>query len=953
MNPPTETFTQLPLEDIFHAACEMPPDQRAAYLDEVCGDDNELRQEVENLLLHDDDDDDDFLKTPAVENAYKAIVNTEKNKEEPRQPMIDRQIGNYRILALLGKGGMGEVYLAHDDDLDVDVAIKFMSGAYASDPEWQARFNREGQLSADLTHQNIAALRHKGQFDGRPFLVFEYVSGKTLDDKLEDGPLQMDEALHIFQQLAAGLAHAHSKKIIHRDLKPANIKITHDGQVKILDFGIARRITSDLATVELKTLAPEEQLTRDFGETIKGEVIGTIAYMSPEQTRGEMLDEGTDIWSLSAVMYQTLTGRLPFRGVDSYDTLNLIRDPRHEPDWRALPADTPKPIQKLFRQCFVKGRTGRLSSAAEIRKTIEEYRNPAIRFWKRIATVASVLLAMALPVMAWLFIRTPAPTYMAVLPFRETGQQQVRIGDGLAKSLRDSLATISGLKVLPYSGSSETNALSFALNVLMKGRSVNWLLSGDIELRGEEVEVRYVLYSNKLLQPLEGVVKSSRRDYARLQAELASRVSAALNMALPNSVNTVKFADQEKYLTAVALLQNDLNDVTIDQPIRLLEELAQTEPEPARVKAMLARAYLQKAVLSNEKSWVSKAVKASEEAIGLDANSHEVRVANGAMLAFQAKTKEDRAKAIEVLKAVWEDGTEDLDAALELARTYEQDKQDAEAENVYREVARKWPGYWGGHNELSAFYMLRGRFKEALVETNSVLTIDPNNLSATINSGTIQFELGEYAASEQTYRQLLDKRQDLSQSDRISVLAGVGIAQFFQERFVEASETFKQASALDADSQEPALSGYLGDALSEIGGESKAAYAAYSKAIGIFRANSLVTDDIARLAELYAKRSRSSIAEPEQAAKDRQSALNAMGEVLNPNRREVELESESLYSIIKLYLYLDDLPNAVVYTEKALEAKISLAKLEHDPQLKRLRQESRYQQLAARFRPKT
>lgn len=950
MNPPTKKI-RFTLDDIFQTACDLPPARRAAYLDEACASDPALRRKVESMLRHDDEGK-DFLENPAVEDAFKAIVKTEKTDEEPRQPMIGRQIGNYRVQALLGRGGMGEVYLARDSELGFDVVIKLLREEFKDDPEWMARFNREGRLNAELNHPNIAGIRYKGEVDGRQFLVFEFVAGETLEARLKKGALPIKQALPLFSQLAEALGFAHGKGIIHRDLKPANLMLTPDGQLKVLDFGIAKKVTADLTTIEI--VLPEDELTTDFGKTRRGEVMGTVVYMSPEQTRGEPLDHRTDLWSFGCVLYETLTGKRPFGGVDTYDTLNVIRTA--EPDWQALPDDTPKPIRKLLRQCFAKGRSRRLSSAAEIWQTIEEYRNPAIRLWKRIATAASVLLAIALPVIVWLlFFRTPTPIYMAVLPFRETGQQQVRIGAGLSKSLRDSLATIRGLKVLPYSGSSETNAINVAPDVLMKAMSVNWLLSGSVELRGEEVEVRYVLHSNKLRQPLEGVVKSTRRDYARLQNELASRVSAALNSALPNAAVAVKFADQEKYLTAVTLLQNDLNDTTIDEPIRLLEELAQTEPEPARVKAILARTYLQKASLTDGdiRSWVNKAIKASEEAIGLDANSHEVKVTNGVMLAFQAKTKEDRAKAIGVLKAAWEDGTEDSDAALELARTYEEDKQDVAAENVYLEVVRKWPGYWGGHNELSVFYMLRGRFKEAQRENNSVLTIDPNNLSAAINSGAIQFELGEYAASEQTYRVLFDNRQDLSQSDRVKILAGIGIAQFFQERFVEASETFNQASKLDTDSQEPVLSGYLGDALSEIGGESRAAYAAYSRAIGILRDNSLALDDTAHLAELYAKRSRLPIADPEQAAKDRQSGLNAIDEVLNPNRREVELQSDALYSIIKFYLYLDDLPNAVSYTEKALEAKIGLAKLENDPQLKRLRQESGYQQIAARFRPKT
>lgn len=946
MNPPTKAHVRLTLEDIFQTACDLPPARRAVYLDEACADDEKLRRKVEVMLRHHDEDE-GFLETPAVEDAFREIAEQINQSGQYRPAMIGRQIGNYRIQALLGKGGMGEVYLAHDDDLDVNVAIKFLTGAYAEDPEWQARFNREGRLNADLTHQNIAALRHKGQFEGRPFLVFEYVPGQTLDEKLYNGPLPLPEALPIFQQLAAGLAHAHSRKIIHRDLKPANIKITPEGQVKILDFGIARRITSDLATVELKTLAPEEELTRDFGETIKGEVIGTVVYMSPEQTRGELLDEATDVWSLACVMYQMLTGRLPFKGVDTYDTLNLIRDPHNSPDWRALPTNTPKKIFRLLQRCFVKPRPYRTPSAATIVETIDQLLSPAIKRWKRIALTTTAILSIATAVFVWLWARQippPVPSYMAVLPFNESGET-LKIGEGLTKSLRDSLATVPNLMVLPYSGTGEAKLANTSPDMLIKAMGVQWLLTGEVQHSGDEVEVRVRLQGNRDQAPIETSVKGSRQNYSELLNTLTMRVSGLLRAAPPKSTS-IGFRNEEKYLAAVALLQSDLTENLVDQSITLLEELVQTEPEPARAQAILARAYLRKAVLAGKdrRNWVNKAEKASEEAIKLAADLHEVKVTRAIIKAFE----EENDEAIAILRDAWQANPDDSVAALELARTYEESKQDANAEQTYKAILARWPGYWLGHHELSYFYFYRGRFADAQEEARQVLMINPNSLAGWVNSGNIQQELGNYQQAEQTFRYLVDNRKDLSPEEQASNWLAIGIAQIFQERYVDAVESFNQALALDKDSQDPTLWAFLGDAQREIGGDARAAYNAYKTAIQIRRQNELSPTGKARLAEIYAKRSTLGIAGPEQDAKDKQIARDTIQQVLNLQPENGGLKSDALYAVIKTYLFLDDEQNALGYVERALKAGVGRANFEHDPQLKRLRQNVVYQQIMAR-----
>lgn len=947
MNSPLNSEIQLTLDDVFQTACDLPLDERQAFLDEACAGNTTMRHEVEELLSYYETNK-TFLEKPAFHDVAQEMANSGSFRAAfQSQPMIGRQIGNYRIMAMLGKGGMSEVYLAHDNDLDVDVAIKFLPEVYASDPEWQARFNREGRLNSELTHENIAALRHKGEADGRPFLVFEYVPGETLDDKLDKGPLPIKEALPIFQQLAAALAHAHSRNIIHRDLKPSNIKITPDGQLKVLDFGIAKRITTDLTTLAITAAGPADQQTRDFGETRKGEVIGTVLYMSPEQTRGEMLDAGTDIWSFGCVMYEALTGRPPFKGVDTYDTLGLIRDQKHEPDWRALPTDTPKTVQRFLRQCFVRDRQRRLPSASEVQEAIEQMLSPAIKRWKRIALGATALLAVSAAVILWLWAtRQPERTYLALAPFNESGERQDKVGEELEKSLRASLAGIPNLKVLPYSKSNEMKLLNATPSRLLRAWGVNRLLVGDVQHQGDKIEVHFKLYGVEAKPLSENIVTGSRSGFAQLRAELANSVARALKTDSKALAATASFnaqSSEEKYLKAVANLQGDLTPKSIEDAIRALTELAEAEPQSARVQAMLARAYTRKAQLTHEDNWMTEALKASEKAIGLDQNSSEVRVTRGKMLTYLKRFDE----AIETFQNALQVRPEDAEAALGLARAYEEKKQFANAEQAYRQITVAWPGYWLGHNELGAFYYGQGRCREALEEWRRVTAIDPDNLSGNVNVGNAHICLGEYYQAEQAARLAMQNQAALAAEEAVDTWLLLGTAQFYQTNYTGAVESFRQG--LKVNDNDPLLYGNLGDALRWITGEEQAAADAYTQAIEIRRNNQDDEVGKARLAELYAKRSKLPGTNAQGTASDASKALSLIRQVLPSEAAVGQAGSEISTVAIRVYALLGDFRQAISYLELASQAGHNVTDLQNDPELRNLRQDPGYQAVMRKY----
>jgi Tol biopolymer transport system component len=272
--------------------------------------------------------------------------------------------GPYEILAPLGAGGMGEVYRARDTRLQRDVAIKALPEEFAQDAERLARFQREAQLLASLNHPNIAAIYGLEEADGGKYLVLEIVEGESLAERLAAGPMRVEEALAAYSQIAAGVSAAHEAGVIHRDLKPGNVMVRGNGSVKVLDFGLARGVETPGSSVD-RSRSP----TISVG-TEQGVILGTAAYMSPEQARGRPLDKRTDIWSFGCVLYECLTGRQVFHGESATDTLASII--RSEPDWNALPGETPDRTRDLLKRCLQKDPERRLHDIADARLEIEE-----------------------------------------------------------------------------------------------------------------------------------------------------------------------------------------------------------------------------------------------------------------------------------------------------------------------------------------------------------------------------------------------------------------------------------------------------------------------------------------------------------------------------------------------------------------------------------------------------
>jgi serine/threonine protein kinase/Tol biopolymer transport system component len=389
------------VERLYHGALARPAGERAAFLAEACAGDDALRRDVESLLAQPVSGD-DLLVRGAVRAAAGLV------SDAGTATLAGQRIGAYHILGPLGAGGMGEVYRARDTRLGRDVAIKILPAAFTSHPDRLARFEREARVLASLNHPHIGGIYgiEDAPTESGPHLralVLELVEGETLADRIARGPLRIGDALAIARQIADALDAAHEKGIVHRDLKPANIKITPEGVVKVLDFGLAK--LEVLAGDESGTASP----TITVGDTRAGLVIGTAAYMSPEQARGQAVDKRTDIWAFGCVLYEMLTGRAAFAREALSDTLAAVIE--REPDWTLLPLDTPVNVARIAKRCLAKDPRRRLRDIADaaaeldLAAVLPSAPTPVARHFRRgyiVASIAAVLLA-ALGIAAWSF----------------------------------------------------------------------------------------------------------------------------------------------------------------------------------------------------------------------------------------------------------------------------------------------------------------------------------------------------------------------------------------------------------------------------------------------------------------------------------------------------------------------------------------------------------------------
>jgi serine/threonine-protein kinase len=383
------------IENAYHAARRLRGEDRSRFLDEQQGLDSAMRRTVETLLEHDEVTD-GFLNRPAAELAaeWESLTGSSAT-------LTGRMVGSFEVLESIGSGGMGHVYRARDRTLQRDVALKVLPALFALNPDRLARFKREAQVLATLNHPNIAVIHGFEKSEGVHALVLELVEGPTLAERIAHGPIPVDEALHIAGQIVDALEAAHEQGIVHRDLKPANIKVRSDGTVKVLDFGLAKALDPAVSPGGDPNISP----TVTSAASIRmGILLGTAAYMSPEQAAGGPAEKRSDVWAFGCVLYEMLTGKRAFGGDEISDTLTSVL--RDAPDWSAWPDSVPLHVRALVEECLQKNRKDRVADISTARFVLTERgaglmsrlpRQLALRprSWKSEALVAAIAVAVA------------------------------------------------------------------------------------------------------------------------------------------------------------------------------------------------------------------------------------------------------------------------------------------------------------------------------------------------------------------------------------------------------------------------------------------------------------------------------------------------------------------------------------------------------------------------------
>jgi len=515
------------IESVFNAAHEKSAEERAGFLDEACSGDSAIRREVDSLLASED------LAAGFLESDGTRVPLPPAG--EPVSP--GERIGPYTVGDLLGAGGMGRVYRAYDKRLDRHVAIKFLPQIRADDPAAQQRFGREARAASALNHPNICTVYDVGEFQGRPFLVMEVLEGQSLKDRIGGRPVPLPELSAVSRQVCAALAAAHGKHIVHRDVKPANIFVTQSGQVKILDFGLAKRGAESFSVSSATTLLPDENTqTLAHSLTATGTIMGTLAYMSPEQAVGDEVDARSDIFSLGVVLYEMATGRTPFRGKTFAGLIGSILTESPEKPSALNPAISAK-LDRVILKTLEKGREVRYQDVASLTADLEEATaTTRHRRWVLTAAGAATLAGGAFLARRSLF-SAEGRIMVAVLPFENKGgnPQEAFLAKGLHQDMISVLNRLypDRLGVIARTSVNRYQAGNATIEQIGRDLKVGYVVEGGVQREGGQTRITARLIRVGDQTPLWSATYN--RDLGQIlaaQAEIAQAIAQGIDRGL-------------------------------------------------------------------------------------------------------------------------------------------------------------------------------------------------------------------------------------------------------------------------------------------------------------------------------------------------------------------------------------------------------------------------------------
>lgn len=753
-------------------ALERDPPERDAFLDDACGGDSSLRAEVEGLIdSHARSR--DFIESPAYEVLADSLTQTEL--------VPGTTIGPYEIIRRLGSGGMGDIYLAEDTRLGRKVALKALPAHFTKDAERVRRFQLEAKAASALSHPNIITIYEIGQLDQLHYIIFEFVDGHTLRQRMTTAPLTIAEALQVGSSVAAALLGAHEAGIVHRDVKPENIMMRADGFVKMLDFGLAKLTESKPAASEAFTIYQTEQ----------GTVMGTAPYMSPEQARGLSIDPRTDIWSLGVVLYEMVAGRQPFEGPTSTDVLVAVlgREPVPLPRYRP---EVPTELEWIIKKALRKDRDERYQTAKEF---LADLKNLAQRldFEQELERSLDTTDARTPAYQSQAKSSSPAIESLAILPFQqnEPGPGTEYFSDGITESMINALSRLAELRVMAWSTVSRYKDRQIDPRQIGRELRVRAVLTGRMMQSTERLVIKLELVDvGDGSQLWADTYTCNPADVLDVETRIASEISERLLLRITNEERkqlakrpTDNVEAYHAYLKG-RYCWNKRTDEDVRKAIEYFKNAIDCDPTYALAYVGLADSYL---VLGGfgiatlaPKDAYPKARDAVEQALKIDDTLAEAHASFGYCLANYDWN--------------WTAAEREFNRALELKPGYA--------------VAHHWYGFLF----LAAF----GRLDEAIAEMRHALELDPLSLPVGSNIGLVLYLAGRYEESLAHFQRNLEM-------DRSFVYTNWQIGLAYEEcgRYKEAITAFQKAITLSGTSTLPrvllartyALSGRKSEAL--------------------------------------------------------------------------------------------------------------------------------------------
>jgi tetratricopeptide (TPR) repeat protein/TolB-like protein len=858
--------------------------------------------------------------------------------------MIGKTISHYEILDKLGEGGMGVVYKALDTKLDRTVALKFLPQKIDPSETDTKRFIHEARTASALDHANICSIYEIDETeDSRLFIVMPAYDGETLRQKISHGsPLRLDEAIDIAIQLADGLQAAHEKRIIHRDIKSSNIFVTHKGQVKIMDFGLARSVGMT-------------QMTKT------GITVGTVPYMSPEQARGEQVDHRTDIWSAGVVLYEMITGRLPFRGEYAEAVVYQLLNEDPEPV-TSLRSDVPMELERIINKAMRREKTERYQHVDEmltdLRTLYNELKSGLIKKIvaetneerrKKVLSRTIVIVLAAITVILLLSTAgrqiildafwkesIPSDIHIAVLPFRTIGDHPADrylsygLTDILTSKITQMELTHGSFWVVPSSEISNRSITS--AREAHRAFGVTIVVDGSVYRDAQAIYVTLNLINGRTLRQFGSwntvLAKSDLTDLSNI---MIVQIGRMLDLELqPRHLRMIARGGTpdprayELYIEARGLLHRYDKPENILEAITRFSAAIELDDEFALAYAGLGEAYWRMYDATMDSEWVEQAIWYSERSIELDDNIPSVYITLGMIQTGRGRYED----AMESYRRALEIDPVNSDALNGLARSLEGPGKFDEAESVYKQAITLRPSYWDTYNKLGKFYIRLGRLEEAIAQYYEVLRLTPDNVVGYNNLGAAYYFMGDLENAQKNWERTIVITPDHGAASNLATIY------YVEGRYAEAARMYETALKLmDTDYM---LWGNLGSAYYWAPGEREKARDVFTRAIEMAEEAKNINPHnpriIINLAGYHAM-----IGNRDQAVYYINRAIS-----IAPDDKDV------LYRAGTAYERLGERDEALRFIERALSADYPLSDILPQPELQDLIADDRFQKIIER-----